>query len=498
MPLKRLLRAVDRTVVRAPHRSPGEAGFTLIEVMMAAMVLAVGVMGAFTLLDSANKTISTNNGRTGATNLAREVTEYARGTDYDLLTPTQVETTLRARGRIAGSVATGSWKVVRRGVTYQVTPSVCTFDDPKDGLSATAPLNVCSPAGAAIASAPPEVNPDDFRRLSLELEWTDRLGTHKLSQTALVVNPSGGLGPRIKTFAEPAEITSGSQVGWAAPGNPVLTDPADTLRWTVDDGVSYGELTGASATTWSFTWNLGTLDTSPFVYDGTYLMSAQAFDSRGIPGEARAVSVHLNRRIPYAPASFIGGRNVQHGGVVDLDWARNKERDVVGYRVWRVAADGIGLTQICTDSGLTYTVKTSCTDTSPLAMVAPSYQVAAVDYSDLKNGTGLRAGDTSGVTLATTSTRPDPPVLGVPTIVDGSPLLTWTAPAVGAGQRPIRFYRIYRDGGTSLADRYDVTVDASTTWTDPAPGASTSHKYWVSAVDTSNNESNPSNPVQWP
>ena len=89
-------------------------------------------------------------------------------------------------------------------------------------------------------------------------------------------------------------------------------------------------------------------------------------------------------------------------------------------------------------------------------------------------------------------------MLNVPTIVDGSPLMTWSTPAVGAGQRPIRFYRIYRDTGTSLADRYDVTVNASTTWTDARPGLVTAHKYWVTAVDTSNNESNPSNWVQSP
>jgi prepilin-type N-terminal cleavage/methylation domain-containing protein len=504
MPLKRLPRAVDRTRVRAPRRSAGQAGFTLIEVMMASLVLAVGVLGSFTLLDTANKTISSNNGRTGATNLAREVTEYARGTDYDLLTPAQVETTLRARARIAGTGAAGSWKVVRRGVTYAITPTVCTFDDPKDGLAATAPPNACTPAAAAIALTPVEANPDDFRRLSVKLQWTDRQGTHKVTQTALVVNPSGGLGPRIKTFTEPAGQITGSQVQWVAPTNPVLTDPAATIRWHVDDGVSSGEVTGASATTWTLTWSLGALGTSPFVYDGTYLVSAQAFDLSGFPGEARAVSVSVNRRVPYAPASFAGGRNVQHGGVVDVDWTRSPERDVVGYRIWRVQAAGLVRTEICDDSGLTYTTKTSCTDTNPessaLPVGTPNYEVAAVDYVDLKNRTGLRTSpaDTASLVLATISTKPGSPVVAVPTIVDGSPRLTWTVPAVGAGQRPIRFYRIYRDGGTSVADRYDVTVDTSFTWTDPAPGSTTSHKYWVTAVDTSSNESDPSIPVQSP
>ena len=470
---------------------------------MAALVLAVGVLGTFTLLDTANKSISTSNGRVGATNLTREVTEYARGTDYDLLTPTQAETTLRARARISGTGAAGAWKVERRGVAYTLTPEVCTFDDPKDGLSATAPANACTPAAAAIAAAPVEVNPDDFRRVDLTASWKDRQGKHKLKQTALVVNPSGGLGPRIKTFAEPAaQISSGTQVQWVAGANPVLTDPADTLRWTVNDGVSLGEVVGTGATSWAFTWDLGTLDAPPFVYDGTYLVSGQAFDARGIPGEARAVSVHVNRRKPYAPASVVGGRNAQHsGGVVDLDWARNKERDVLGYRVYRLGLLGLSRTLICNDAPLTYTVKTSCTDTNPVSVPVGlhSYEVIAMDYTDLKAGSGLREGDDAKVLLAAASTRPNEPVLADPiTIVDGSPLLTWTTPAVATGQRPIRFYRIYRDSGTGLTGRYDVTVDASTKWTDPNPGNTTAHRYWVSAVDDTNNESSPSNAVDSP
>jgi hypothetical protein len=377
------------------------------------------------------------------------------------------------------------------------------FDDPKDGLSASPPPNPCTPAAAAIGGAPAEINPDDFRRLTLTLQWSDRTGTHRMTQTALIVNPSGGLGPRIINLPErSSDVNSGNLVSWTAAANPVTTTPADALTWTASDGVSQGALSGSSATSWAFDWDLGTLGTAPFVYDGSYLVSAQAFDTRGVPGETRSVTIHVNRRNAYAPGSFSGGKNVRHGGVVDLDWLRNKERDVVGYRVWRVSALGLTRTQICDDSGLSYTVKTSCTDTSPggftLPAGVPDYEVAAIDYTDLKAGTGLRDGTKAFINLPSTSTRPDAPVVNVPTIVDGSPLLTWTAPAVGPGQRPIRLYRMYRDSGTSVADRYDVTVDASTTWTDSNPGLDTAHRYWVTAVDTSNNESNPSNAVDSP
>jgi prepilin-type N-terminal cleavage/methylation domain-containing protein len=487
--------------VRIPAQRTGEAGFTLVEVLMASLVLAIGVFASFSMLDAAGKTAATNNARVGASNLAREISEYARGTDYDLLQPSQVVAALRTHSRINGL---GNWTIERRGVTYTISASVCTFDDPKDGLSATDPPNACTPKAAAVAGAPVEVNPDDFRRVALTLTWEDRGGGHTLKQTALVVNPSGGLGPRITDFPEPSSQISASTataVTWTLATNPVKTTNADALHWTVDDGVSQGDLSGAGATNWAFSWDLGTLGTSPFTMDGTYLVSAQAFDSRGVPGEARAVTVHVNRRIPYAPSSVTVGRNERHGRVVDLDWARNAERDVIGYRVWRVGLLG-DRTQVCMDSGLDYTVAASCTDTAPNGLTLPAglpnYVVAAVDRTDLKaTSSTVRSGDETGIFLPAQSTQPDPPVVDTPTIVDGLPVVTWTAPSVnaGAGQRPIRLYRIYRDGGTSLGDRYDVTVDASTTWTDPKPGNTTVHKYWVTAVDDRNNESSASNQV---
>jgi prepilin-type N-terminal cleavage/methylation domain-containing protein len=481
------------------QKARAEAGFTLVEVLVASLVLAIGIFAAFTMLDAAGRTAATNNARVGATNLAREISEYARGTDYDSLQPGTLVAALRSHSRIAGPT---NWTIERRGVTYTIQATVCTFDDPKDGLGATDPPNACTPKAAAVAGAPAEVNPDDFRRVSLRLGWTDRRGSHSLSQAALIVNPSGGLGPRITDFPEPAtQITAGNSVSWTAAGNPVTTTPADALHWAVDDGVSQGDISGASATNWAFAWDLGTLGTPPFTMDGTYQVSAQAFDPRGVPGEARSVTVHVNRRIPYAPTNLTLGRNGQHGGVVDLDWSRNAEHDVLGYRVWRIGLLG-GRTQICTDSGLDYTVLTSCVDKTPngltLPVGLPDYVVAAVDRTDLKaSSSTVRNGDETGGFLPASSTRPDAPVANTPTIVDGLPVVTWTAPTVNtaAGQRPIRFYRIYRDGGTSLNDRYDVTVNASTTWTDPNPGSSTVHKYWISAVDDRNNESDPSNQV---
>src|SRR5215211_1598695 len=198
--------------MRDVTRLRDSSGFSLVEVMIAALILLIGAGAAFSLIDTANRSASANNARVGGTNLTRELTEYARTTDYDLLQPTQLLTALRKHSSIAGSLSGGKWTIERRGVTYEVSASVCTFDDPKDGLGAAAPDNAC-PKPAAVAGAPAEVNPDDFRRVTYRVNWKIRGHVGKASHSTLVVNPAGGLGPRITGFDEPgAQIATGDSI----------------------------------------------------------------------------------------------------------------------------------------------------------------------------------------------------------------------------------------------------------------------------------------------
>ena len=463
-----------------------QSGFTLIEVMVAALVLAVGLSATFALIDRANSSVSQNNARMAGTNLGRELVEYARGTDYDLLQPDDVEAALRSHARVEGD---GSpWRLERRRVTYTVDVEVCAFDDPKDGLSATPPPNACTPAASPVAGAPAEINPDDFRRVTFAIAWSDKGGAHTLEQTAMVVNPAGGLGPQIKTFTGPVGDVTGSTVHFD-----VTTSPAQTVRWSVDDGVSQGELSGSGLEDWDIDWSLDTFA----VGDGTYRVSAQAFDSRGVPGEARAFVVNVNRFAPLEVTDVEGGRNVQHGGVVDIRWARSPERDVIGYRVYRVLPSG-STERICDDPSLTYTAHTSCVDTSPPGGALIDYQVVAVDRAVLSAASSTpREGALLQTALAIGPAGAEPAMptdLAVTTDSAGLPVLTWTP--VPDGALPILFYRIYRDAGTGLGGRYDVTITNDATYTDPKPDAD-SHTYWVTAVDSAFNESSPSDPVGW-
>ena len=59
----------------ARARSAGQSGFTIIEVMIAALVLAIGMFGTVALVERADQATLLTNQREGATNLAREVLE---------------------------------------------------------------------------------------------------------------------------------------------------------------------------------------------------------------------------------------------------------------------------------------------------------------------------------------------------------------------------------------------------------------------------------------
>jgi prepilin-type N-terminal cleavage/methylation domain-containing protein len=476
---------------REPARQPlpGESGFTLVELLVAIFVLLVGMLGVLALLTGALRTTSKTNARVGATNLARELVESARGLDYDDLTSTLVRTRLQAEGLGSGT----PWTIARRGTTYTVTATTCTFDDPTDNLASPPPTGVCTPQPTGATG---DTNGEDFRRVSFALAWTENGGAARsIAQTTLIVNPSGGLGPRIVSFSPvslpiyDAAVTTAT-VNWT-------TTAATTFRWVVDDGTSAGSSTGS--TSFTTTWNLGTTGSGTEVLDGAYEISGQPYDDRDIAGEAKRANVDLNRRKPYAPTGFAGGHDLRVSDWVDLQWSQNPERDILGYKVFWAGPDNtIGNgndTQVCpapaAGAMLDKTV-TSCADLSPPSG-ATTYYVLAVDrYPNVglaSDGTP-RDGDTRTLAVAAPGARPNPPAgpLTV-TTVNGQPKLTWAAPATGG----VSFYRIYRDGASvGYADRYSRT--SATTFTDDNSGA-VAHQYRVTAVDSTFNESDPLGPV---
>ncbi|HEX8857087.1 MAG TPA: prepilin-type N-terminal cleavage/methylation domain-containing protein [Thermoleophilaceae bacterium] len=494
-----------------------ERGFTLVELMAAIIVLLAGVLGAVALIDGANAGTTTASDRVGAVNLARELTEGARAADYNKLDPANIVDELRNQPQLAGSYS-GSWTLNRRGVTYTVTTDVCTYDDKKDGIATTPPANVCANEPT---SSTTDSNGDDFRRITFTVAWILNTKTRSVQQTTLIPNPSGGLGPRVVSLSETLVAIPPGDAGTTCPSTPpsasvsinAVTTPAASLHWTTDNAGSEGDATSADGRNWPINWNLD----SPLVLDGTYTLTAQAFDDRGIPGDVKAATVALNRSCPQQPSGFQGGFNHRSttghdNGVLEFQWDANQERDIVGYRVYWAGPDGAqgggNDVQICPASGTTPIPTTSCYADRPAgAGTSATYYVVAVDLRDIMNPQSPpRQGDPRMLAMTDPGdprpTWPDGTTLTA-TLDGGYPTLTWDQAASPATGHTIRFYRIYRDGDpSSLSNRNNWVGFSSSTppfvWPDPSPGSTTSHQYWVTAVDDQFNESDPVGPVTSP
>jgi prepilin-type N-terminal cleavage/methylation domain-containing protein len=494
-------------------QTPSESGFTLIEVMVAITLLLVGVLGTVTMIDGANAVTSQTKAREGATAVARSVLEISRGVQYRDLTGAEIVQELGARPGLGDAdLGTVGHQIESRNFVYTVTPTVCSMDDAKDGLGdhEESAVTFC-PESATTGGD--DRNPDDYRRVTVQIDWSLQGGrTESLTQRGLVTNPVGGLGPSVTSLTGPELIVTGATEN---PTYDIVTSPvADTVSWSVDGARNPAE--GAD-TSWGFTWALGPVN-SPNVLDCTYVLQAEAFDEKGRAGTPNALTVTVNRRQPFAPSGFAGGRNLSGDGstvaYVDLQWNSSPECDVKEYRVYRGLSAESVTTLVCTR---TSSQQKRCVDETAPAGVTLYYEVVAVD-------TPAEGRDEEGdaATLEVPSeqglTAPDPPASlslctgdGVTTTcpdIDGNPapddtaVLSWPDASDSDG---ILFYRVYRADGEAGAgtqptygDRFDVLfkvtgkplvfVDATNTGT---------HSYWVTAVDQLFGESDPVGPVTW-
>jgi prepilin-type N-terminal cleavage/methylation domain-containing protein len=520
-----------------------DRGFTLIEVIVAVALLLVGVLGTITMVTGANAATAVTKSREGANNLAREIIDAARGVDYDSLTPTDAVPAMQAEPGLADNdPATPGWQISRRSVTYTIASlPICIIDDGKDGYGAH-PAPVTGSTAADYCPGQPtgtaDGNPDDFRRMDLTITWKVGANSYSLRETTLIINPSGGIGPTIKTLCLVNFATDAS-----CPATPVatpilhgtnsvnflaVTSVADALGWNANDGVSGGDVNtanprGAANTAWNFTWNLGT-DADPncttpnFVLDGNYIVSAQAFfgiGSAAVAGPVKPLTVPINRDAPFKVCGFDGGFDDGQASdpgrpqAVDMQWTANLERDVVGYHIYRVkGSTDSGDTLVCDTTGwpnvsgtCVCPSQTTCLDTNPkLSYSTVTYRIVAVDTDP--STSGPREGPTSAsITVDQSGSNKPPADPGSPriTISNGLPVITWNSSSDPDTGDSVAFYRVYRDG-KAYSNRYDrvdlgvvggCAVGAATcSYTDEDPGSG-GHSYWITAVDTHYDESNP-------
>jgi prepilin-type N-terminal cleavage/methylation domain-containing protein len=479
----------------------GREGFTLIEVLVAMFVLLIGVLGALAIIDRANAATVTTRSREAAVNVARELVEAARSVPFANLTPASVEAQIQAQPGLADDGAPAGWTIRRRGFTFTATATVCTFDDARDQGGDHSAGNFC--ADSAPPSATPDRNPEDYRRVRVEVRWSVKGVERVVHQTVLVNNPGSAGAPAVRTLViDPMSATIASGTNHVISTNTLrfqLTTSSQptTLHWLLD-GASQAPITDGANLGWSFEWPLGpagtggTPDPEGSVVDGTYVVSAEAFDSYGVAGPSRSLTVSLNRSEPDKVSGVAGGRTGSSASpedqVVDIEWLPSRERDIIGYSVERVDAAN-NVVEVCERQD-----RTTCMDADPPVEDGLKYYVYAwdADHVDAEPRKGPEPSDVLVVALS--NTQPFPPITPTATLQsDGSVQLAWVRPIPEDPDLgdSIAFYRIYRDG-TGYDARYAVWSDPGATvqFIDGNTGG-TAHEYWVTAVDENFAESAP-------
>jgi hypothetical protein len=425
--------------------------------------------GALSMVVGADQRIGITRAREAATNVQRELVERVRSIPYTQLTQGSIYAQLQALPGLEDASAAAGYQLRRRGDLYTLALSVCTRDDPRDGLGPHAAGLFC--AGEAAGTT--DGNPDDYKLVTVDVAWSGR----QSRQQAVINNPGNAAGPAVCDLALNAGVNGViTSVLGAVTVSLCISFAPVTVSWSVDGAVQ--GTAGGSGTNWSFVWPISAL------FDGTYQVGARAFDAAGVSGPGRSLTVTLNRFVPLAPVGLAAGRN---GGVVDAEWLANKERDIVGYTLYR------GATQV---ASCAQTTDTACQDTAPPNLPLLTYTLVALDRDP--NSGALRQGVASApVTVTQLNTRPNTPTaLSASTNADGATVLTWSAPVPADPNLgdSIAFYRIYRDG-TAVSNRFDRTgLGTQTSYVDGHSGGS-AHTYWVTAVDTQLAESLMAGPV---
>jgi hypothetical protein len=217
--------------------------------MVAMLILVVGALAVVAMLETGIISTSRTSAREQGTNLARELVERSRQVGYTTITPAGAASSVAAKLPETPAVTGTTFTLTRRHVTYTVSLTACSIDDPSDGagvgdatfcafqtgsggagsastttaasvnvlgigvsaggsllstvcsavgtntvllstvtaaVSTLIPISVCSATGGTV---PFDNHPDDLRRVRVDVSWTSgKPGS--VSQTTLLTNPN--------------------------------------------------------------------------------------------------------------------------------------------------------------------------------------------------------------------------------------------------------------------------------------------------------------------
>src|SRR5215212_3707125 len=164
-----------------------ESGFTMVEVLAAIVVLAIGLLGALSLIAQGVTTTGKNRARQQATNLARGATESIRTLKYAQMTPSSIAS--RLVPLLPGASLSGSAVLVtRQNMTFTLTFAACSMDDPADGTGSHTGTpsgggSWCSNIGTGGST---DTDADDYKRVTVTVTPPGKFSGQAVVKTALV------------------------------------------------------------------------------------------------------------------------------------------------------------------------------------------------------------------------------------------------------------------------------------------------------------------------
>lgn len=542
-----------RLLIGAARRARQNEGFTIIEVLTAVVVLAIGLGAVMQLMVTATHATATNRLRQAETNLARELTEDTRSLAYTQLDASSLATTLQPM--VSGSSVSGTSLQVQRVIsangsstptayTFNASFTACSLDDPSDGYGdhSQPPLSGGSWCPDVGASGTQDANPDDYKRVSVTVSPSSGRTTPTVQQTILIYSRSTH-GPAVSclSFNSTCPGANINGTGFSLTANVTATAPPASLEWLVNGSLPPaaqlppGALDpyAPSSTTSQFTWNYPTtlFNRTTYTIDGTYTISAIAYDLNGNSGTRSSQQVTINEHQAIPPATVHAGWNAQIHGV-DIQWVPSVDKDILYYEVWHQY--GSGSPAVVAGCGQVHGL--TCTDIDPNSAVSPGTEPAACTFGNPTSPipgvyqsfttsnqywvVGYDTDPTTGQPRESTWTSPKidanlcdhPP--SNPTALGGSGgsgtvTLNWTAPSSPTDPDPqddIQQWRIYRwpvgqtvnfpGSRLDLIGKLDASNNQVTTYTDrSADPNGTAQNYCVTAVDIDLNESTCSNVV---
>jgi Tfp pilus assembly protein PilV len=409
---------------RLPLR--GQSGFTIVEVLVASTVLIFGVLGSFVLVNMSNASLNRAKAREGATNLAREMLEDSREVNFTTIGQSgwadSIMTGLSGRTTAvtAANAYTSQTTVARRGVTYAVSTSWCSVDDSKDSYGAHAASTTWCSDSAATGTTDPQ--PEDLKRVTVNLTWTERGRTASVQQVATFGAGGGAVGPVLSNLQilTPAVSDPSAPLITTNPASGTATFKATSggaadMKFSVNGTEQLTGVVNNNNGSWTYTWPITSLK------DGTYQISAVAVDALGVRGQSRTLPVTLSRGAPTQPTNIVGGYNyVYINGVktlvVEGQWDASPEGSVTGYEVLRNSTSVCGgvndLSLSCIDPNApqsgssTYTFRTWYRDAAGTAkyIYTPYFLTAPTPSTLIPTVYGLTNSTNNSGTSCTTST----------------------------------------------------------------------------------------------